>query len=179
MLLGRRDARHASRDAANLNLPPPFFSFSQLLANFQSHGLNLKDLVVLSGGHTIGFAKCSSFRDRIFNDTNIDHKFAATLSSTTCPRIGSDNNLAPLDATPSRVDTTYYKALLYKKGLLHSDQELFKGDGSESDRLVKLYSKNAYAFARDFGASMIKMGNIKPFTGKMGEIRFNCRKVNY
>ncbi|KAJ1412209.1 Plant peroxidase [Sesbania bispinosa] len=68
VLLGRKDARYASRDAANVNLPPPFFNFSQLLFSFQSHGLNLKDLVVLSGGHTIGFAQCSSFRDRIFND---------------------------------------------------------------------------------------------------------------
>lgn len=175
--LGRKDARFASRDAANANLPPPFFNFSQLLGNFQSHGLNLKDLVALSGGHTIGLAQCANFRDRIFNDTNIDYKFAATLQKT-CPRIGGNNNLAPLDATPGRVDTNYYKALLYKRGLLHSDQELFKGDGSESDRLVQLYSKNSNVFAKDFGASMIKMGNMKPLTGKMGEVRCNCRKIN-
>ncbi|RDX74697.1 Cationic peroxidase 1 [Mucuna pruriens] len=178
VLLGRRDARYASRDAANVNLPPPFLNFTQLLANFQSHGLDLKDLVVLSGGHTIGLAKCSSFRDRIFNDTNIQPKFAATLRES-CPRVGGDTNLAPLDASPSEFDTTYYKALLYKKGLLHSDQELFKGDGCESDQLVELYSKDPYAFARDFGVSMIKMGNMKPLTGYLGEIRYNCRKVNY
>ncbi|XP_020210423.1 cationic peroxidase 1 [Cajanus cajan] len=178
VLLGRRDARYASRDAANVNLPPPFFNLPQLLASFQSHGLDLKDLVVLSGGHTIGQSKCSSFRDRIFNDTNINPNFAATLRES-CPRIGGDSSLAPIDATPSRFDTTYYKALLYKKGLFHSDQELFKGDGSESDRLVELYSKDPYAFARDFGVSMIKMGNIKPLTGYIGEIRCNCRKVNY
>ncbi|GAU36241.1 hypothetical protein TSUD_214380 [Trifolium subterraneum] len=177
VLLGRRDARNASWAAANANLPPPFFNFSQLITSFQSHGLNLKDLVVLSGAHTIGFAKCSSFRDRIFNDTNIDNNFAANLRKT-CPRIGGDTNLAPLDSTPTKVDTTYYKSLLYKKGLLHSDQELYKGDGSQSDRLVQLYSKNPYAFAKDFGVSMIKMGNLKPLTGRKGEIRCNCRKVN-
>ncbi|KAL2317394.1 hypothetical protein Fmac_031270 [Flemingia macrophylla] len=178
VLLGRRDARYASRDAANVNLPPPFFNLPQLLASFQSHGLDLKDLVVLSGGHTIGLSKCSSFRDRIFNDTNIGPEFAATLRES-CPRIGEDTNLSPLDATPSNFDTTYYKALLYKKGLLHSDQELFKGAGSESDRLVELYSNDPYAFARDFGVSMVKMGNIKPLTGYIGEIRCNCRTVNY
>jgi len=177
VLLGRRDSRFASRDAANTNLPPPFFNFSQLITNFKSHGLNLKDLVVLSGGHTIGFSKCSNFRDRIFNDTNIDTNFAANLQKT-CPRIGGNDNLAPFDSTPNKVDTSYYKALLYKQGLLHSDQELFKGDGSQSDRLVQLYSKNSYAFAYDFGVSMIKMGNLKPLTGKKGEIRCNCRKVN-
>ncbi|XP_045827338.1 cationic peroxidase 1-like [Trifolium pratense] len=177
VLLGRRDARNASWASANANLPPPFFNLSQLITSFKSHGLNLKDLVVLSGAHTIGFAKCSSFRDRIFNDTNIDINFAANLRKT-CPQTGGNTNLAPFDSTPKKVDTTYYKSLLYKKGLLHSDQELYKGDGSQSDRYVKLYSKNSYAFAKDFGVSMIKMGNLKPLTGRKGEIRCNCRKVN-
>ncbi|BAT88259.1 Cationic peroxidase [Vigna angularis] len=176
--LGRRDARTASKDAANSNLPPPFFSFSQLLANFQAHGLDLQDLVALSGAHTIGFAQCSTFRNRIYNDTNIEPNFASSLQST-CPKSGGDSNLSPLDRfTPSRVDTSYYTSLLSKRGLLHSDQELFKGDGSESDSLVRLYSRNPFAFARDFKASMIKMGNMKPLTGNAGEIRVNCRKVN-
>ncbi|KAJ1422904.1 Secretory peroxidase [Sesbania bispinosa] len=177
VLLGRRDATTASMDAANTNLPPPFFSFSQLLTNFQSHGLDLKDLVALSGAHTIGLAQCSIFRNRIYNESNIDHKFASSLQRT-CPLIGGDSNLAAMDSTPTRFDTSYYKGLLHKKGLFHSDQELFKGDGSESDRLVKLYSKSSSAFSRDFKASMIKMGNMKPLTGKLGQIRVNCRKVN-
>ncbi|KAK7305505.1 hypothetical protein VNO77_43411 [Canavalia gladiata] len=177
VLLGRKDAKTASRDAANTNLPPPFFSFSQLLSNFKAHGLNLKDLVALSGGHTIGFAKCSSFRNRIYNDTNIDHTFAASLRKN-CPPIGGDNNLAPLDPTPAMVDTSYYRELLSKKGLLHSDQELYKGMGTESDRLVELYSRNPFAFAQDFKASMIKMGNMKVVTDNKGEIRRNCRKIN-
>ncbi|KAL2317391.1 hypothetical protein Fmac_031267 [Flemingia macrophylla] len=177
VLLGRRDARTASRAAANSNLPPPFFSFSQLLSSFQSHGLNVRDLVALSGGHTIGFSKCSSFRNRIYNDTNIDPSFASSLRKT-CPKSGGDINLQPLDSTPARVDTTYYTDLLHKKGLLHSDQELFKGQGSESDKLVQLYSRSPLAFARDFKASMIKMGNIKPLTGRQGEIRCNCGRVN-
>ncbi|XP_020216875.1 cationic peroxidase 1 [Cajanus cajan] len=179
VLLGRRDATTASKDAANSNLPPPFFTFSQLLSSFQSHGLDLKDLVALSGAHTIGFAQCSTFRNRIYNDTNIDPNFASSLQGT-CPRSsGGDSNLAALDrATPSRFDTSFYSALLSKKGLLHSDQELFKGDGGESDNLVKLYSKNPFAFARDFKASMVKMGNMKTLTGSVGEIRNNCRRIN-
>lgn len=176
--LGRRDARTANKTAATTLLPAAFFNYSQLLSNFESHGLNLKDLVVLSGGHTIGLARCTTFRARAYNDTDIDPRFAAHLKAT-CPKIGGDNNLTPLDATPTRVDTAYYKALITKKGVLHSDQELFKGDRGESDKLVKLYSKDVIAFARDFGASMIKMGNMKPLTKNHGgEIRVNCRKVN-
>lgn len=177
VLLGRRDARTASKAAANSNLPPPTFTFAQLINNFKSHGLDVKDLVALSGGHTIGFARCTTFRNRIYNEKSINPTFAASLRKT-CPRRGGDNNLSPLDTTPARVDTSYYTALLHKKGLLHSDQELFKGQGRESDKLVQLYSKNPFAFARDFKASMIKMGNMRPLTGRKGEVRRNCRRVN-
>ncbi|AES98949.1 putative peroxidase [Medicago truncatula] len=137
VLLGRRDARTASKAAANANLPSPTFNFSQLISNFKSQ---------------------------------------ASLRKT-CPRNGGDNNLTPLDFTPTRVENTYYRDLLYKRGVLHSDQQLFKGQGSESDKLVQLYSKNTFAFASDFKTSLIKMGNIKPLTGRQGEIRLNCRRV--
>ncbi|MED6121156.1 hypothetical protein PIB30_027501 [Stylosanthes scabra] len=180
--LGRRDARNASQTAANNNLPPPFFNFTQLLASFNNHGLNTKDLVALSGAHTIGFSKCKNFRNRIYNDTNIDPNFATSLRAN-CPSTSGvgDNNLAPLDPiTPSRVDNFYYKGLVGKKGILHSDQELYGGNGtsSESVKLVELYSINPFAFARDFKNSMIKMGNLSPLTGNNGEIRLNCRRVN-
>lgn len=177
VLLGRRDARTASKAAANSNLPPPTFNFSQLISNFKSHGLDVKDLVALSGGHTIGFTRCTNFRNRIYNETNIDPNFAAALRKK-CPKKGGDNNLVQLDFTPAKVDTAYYSALLHKKGVLHSDQQLFNGQGSESDKLVQLYSKNSFAFARDFKASLIKMGNLKPLTGRKGEIRHNCRRIN-
>lgn len=88
-----------------------------------------------------------------------------------------DNNLTSLDFTPTRVENTYYRDLLYKRGVLHSDQQLFKGQGSESDKLVELYSKNPFAFASDFKTSLIKMGNIKPLTGRQGKIQLNCRRV--
>ncbi|XP_030969933.1 peroxidase P7-like [Quercus lobata] len=177
VLLGRRDARNASRNDANTNLPPPFFSFSQLISNFQAHGLDLKDLVVLSGGHSIGLARCTTFRARIYNDTNIDKSFAGSMQQG-CPVNGGDNNTEPLDATTTKFDTVYYKALLRNMGLLHSDQELFKNNGSDSDKLVQYYSYNPGGFAKDFGVSMIKMGNMKPLTGNLGEIRLNCRRVN-
>lgn len=176
VLMGRRDARTASASDANNNLPPPFFSFSQLLSNFQAHGLDLKDLVVLSAGHTLGYARCATFRARIYNDTNIDPKFAAALRRK-CPQSGGDGNLQGLDATPYGFDTAYFQALLKKKGLLHSDQELF-GSGGASDDLVSFYSRYPGAFRDDFGSSMIKMGNMKPLTGYDGEIRRNCRFVN-
>ncbi|KAK7276100.1 hypothetical protein RIF29_17233 [Crotalaria pallida] len=178
VLLGRRDSRTASKAAANSNLPSPASNISQLISSFNSHGLNVRDLVALSGGHTIGFARCTTFRNRIYNETKLIHPtFAASLRNK-CPKKGNDNVLEELDASPARFDTTYFKDLLQKKGLLHSDQELFKGKGSASDKLVQLYGSSTLAFARDFKASMIKMGNLKPLTGRNGEIRRNCRRIN-
>ncbi|XP_058111098.1 peroxidase RIP1-like [Magnolia sinica] len=175
--LGRRDSRTASKEAANTRIPAPFSNFSALLSSFQSQGLTLEDLVILSGAHTIGLARCTNFRSHIYNDTDIDPAFADSLK-TECPVTGDGNNTAPLDATTTVFDTVYYSGLLYKKGLLHSDQELFKGDGSASDGLVSYYSANPTAFWADFGVSIVKMGKLNPLTGSDGEIRLNCRRVN-
>ncbi|EXB68677.1 Cationic peroxidase 1 [Morus notabilis] len=178
VLLGRRDARTASFNDANTNLPTPFFSFSQLVSIFESHGLKLKDLVVLSGGHTLGLARCVNFRTRIYNETNIDSNFTASMQKI-CPATGGDDNTTALDGTtPAKFDTAYFKGLIGSKGLLHSDQELFKGDGGESDSLVQYYNNNPKEFYKDFGDSVIKMGNMNVLTGNDGEIRMNCRKVN-
>jgi peroxidase len=63
-----------------------------------------------------------------------------------------------------------------KRGLLHSDQELF--NNASQDALVQQYVAKPSLFASDFVAAMIKMGNLSPLTGTQGEIRRNCRVVN-
>jgi peroxidase len=133
---------------------------------------------MVSGAHTIGKSRCTSFRNHIYNDSNIDTTFAK-IRQKNCPKkSGSgDNNLANLDfRTPTYFDNNYYKNLIIKRGLLHSDQVLF--NGGSTDSLVKTYSQNDKAFDSDFVAAMIKMGNNKPLTGKQGEIRKNCRRLN-
>lgn len=176
VLLGRHDARTASQAAANNSIPAPTLNFTGLLSNFQAHGLSLRDLVVLSGGHTLGFSRCTNFRSRVYNETSTLETSLAVKLQSNCPRNGGDNNLSPLDQTsPHSFDTDYFEGLIQKKGLLHSDQELFKGDGSGADSLVKYYNSNPVAFWQDFGSSMIKMGEMG---GTQGEIRKNCRRIN-
>ncbi|CAN4096685.1 unnamed protein product [Withania somnifera] len=63
--LGRRDGRVSIMLEALFNLPAPFANITTLKAQFASLGLNAKDLVVLSGGHTIGNAHCFTFMNRI------------------------------------------------------------------------------------------------------------------
>ncbi|CAM0946073.1 unnamed protein product [Alopecurus aequalis] len=176
--LGRRDARTTTQAAANSNLPSPSSSAATLISAFASKGLDSRDMVALSGAHTIGAARCASFRSRIYNDTNINAGFATRRRQVCGPQSGAtDGNLAPLDAFSSvRFDNGYYRNLLSKFGLLHSDQELF--NGGPVDSIAQQYAGNGGAFSADFVTAMIKMGNISPLTGSNGEIRSNCRKPN-
>ncbi|KAF1893329.1 hypothetical protein Lal_00001788 [Lupinus albus] len=176
--LGRRDAKTASQSAANTNIPAPTSSLSQLTSSFSAVGLSSNDLVALSGAHTIGQARCTIFRARIYNETNIDTSFASTRQSSCPGTSGSgDNNLAPLDLqTPTAFDNNYFKNLVQKKGLLHSDQQLYNGGSTNS--IVSGYSTNPSSFSSDFASAIIKMGDISPLTGSNGEIRKNCRMTN-
>lgn len=130
------------------------------------------------GGHTIGQARCTSFRAHIYNETNIHTSLARTRQSG-CPRVSGsgDNNLAPLDLkTPTSFDNHYFNNLIDNKGLLHSDQQLF--NGGSTDSIVREYNTNPRSFYSDFASAMIKMGDISPLTGSNGEIRKNCRRAN-
>ncbi|KAK4718258.1 hypothetical protein R3W88_016596 [Solanum pinnatisectum] len=177
--LGRRDARTASQGAANNSIPTPTSNLNRLISSFSAVGLSTKDMVALSGAHTIGQARCTSFRGRIYNETkNMDASLARTRQNN-CPRASGsgDNNLAPLDLqTPTHFDNHYFINLVNKKGLLHSDQQLF--NGGSVDSIVKSYSNNPSSFISDFVTAMIKMGDIRPLTGSNGEIRKNCRRIN-
>ncbi|KAF3943169.1 hypothetical protein CMV_030245 [Castanea mollissima] len=173
--LGRRDATTASFNDAQNNLPSPFSDLSALISAFSNKGFTAPEMVTLSGGHTIGQVKCSIIRTRIYNETNIDSNFAASLKKN-CPSTGGDSNLSPLDQTARVFDNTYFKDLVIKKGVMHSDQQLFNGGSTDSQ--VNTYSQNSAMFFSDFGSAMIKMGNLSPLTGSNGEIRTNCRKTN-
>ncbi|KAB1220435.1 Cationic peroxidase 1 [Morella rubra] len=73
-------------------------------------------------------------------------------------------------------DNTYFRNLVDKKGLFHSDQQLFNGGSTDSQ--LTTYSLNSAKFFTDFGSAMIKMGKLSPLTESKGEIRTNCRKTN-
>ncbi|KAH9314509.1 hypothetical protein KI387_023136, partial [Taxus chinensis] len=152
--LGRRDSLDASLSGANSNLPSPNSNLTTLISAFQAQGLSTNDMITLSGAHTIGQARCTTFRGRIYNDTNIDSSYKTSLQ-TSCPNTSGngDDNLSPLDVgTPIVFDNHYYLNLRFQKGLLHSDQELF--NGGSADAKVNAYSANMFAFFNDFAVSM-------------------------
>nr|KJB40608.1 hypothetical protein B456_007G070800 [Gossypium raimondii] len=167
--LGRRDSRGASLSGSNNNVPAPNNTFQAILTKFKLQGLDVVDLVALSGN-----ARCTSFRQRLYNqssngqpDNTLDQSYASQLRRN-CPRSGGDSE---------PFDNSYFKNLMANKGLLNSDQVLFTKNG-ESRELVKTYAYNRELFFQQFAKSMIKMGKISPLTGYRGEIRKHCRKVN-
>lgn len=186
VLLGRRDGLVANQTGANSNLPGPFDSVTKIIGRFTDVGLNTTDVVVLSGGHTIGRARCVLFSNRLanFSATNsVDPTLDSTLASSLqqlC-RGGDGNQTTALDANSADVfDNHYFQNLLSQKGILSSDQGLFSSsDGVNATKaLVQAYSLDSQRFFCDFGRSMVKMGNISPLTGSAGQIRKNCRAIN-
>jgi len=183
--LGRRDSRGASVQGSNNDIPAPNNTLPTIITKFKLQGLDIVDLVALLGSHTIGDSRCTSFRQRLYNQTGnglpdftLDASYAATLRPR-CPRSGGDQNLFFLDPiTPFKFDNQYYKNILAYHGLLSSDEVLLTGSPATAD-LVKLYAANQDIFFQHFAQSMVKMGNISPLTGANGEIRKNCRRVNH
>ncbi|KAL3626784.1 hypothetical protein CASFOL_029356 [Castilleja foliolosa] len=181
--LGRRDGRTANQDGANRDLPSPFEPLENITSKFIAKGLDAKDMVVLSGGHTLGFAHCFTFKQRLFDsdglgnpDPTLDISLLSKLRGSCPNQNDSDTNLVPFDSSSSRFDNSYFKSLVNKSGLLQSDQALM-GD-NKTAAIVLSYIKFPFLFANDFATSMVKMSNIGVLTGQQGDIRKNCRVVN-
>lgn len=185
VLLGRRDGTTVSSTAPNTALPNPKTSIAVVISKFTNVGLTEQDAAVLSGAHTIGRARCTTFSDRLYNfsgsgspDPTLNPIYRTSLQ-TTCPPGGNPDALTSLDlTTPDTFDNSYYVNLQNQEGLLQSDQELYSTPGSGTIAFVNTYSSSQSSFFSAFGTSMVSMGNISPLTGSQGEIRLNCRKVN-
>lgn len=134
----------------------------------------------VAGGHTLGVARCSSFKSRLSNfdstsdvDPSIDSQFAKTLSKT-CS--AGDNAEQPFDSTRNRFDSAYFNALQRRAGVLFSDQTLFEDAATRG--IVNAYSFNPAMFFMDFQRAMVKMGQMDVKEGSKGEVRNNCRLIN-
>ncbi|GLJ48835.1 hypothetical protein SUGI_1029950 [Cryptomeria japonica] len=176
--LGRRDGLNfASQQATLDSLPPPTSNVTGLMSVLSKLGLDLKDLVALSGGHTIGIGHCSSFTSRLYpaQDSTLEKNFANNLKNT-CPKSDTDN-FTDLDLrSPNAFDNKYYVDLMNKQTLFTSDQTLFT-DHRTSD-IVKSFALDQNLFFNSFVASMIKMGQLNVLTGSQGQIRRSCNVRN-
>lgn len=171
---GRKDGR-TSEASETVQLPAPTFNISQLQQSFSQRGLSMEDLAALSGGHTLGFAHCSSFQSRI-NTNNVDPtinpSFAESLRNV-CPIHNKAKTAgANMDTSSTTFDNTYYKLILQGKSLFASDQALL--GHPKTKNLVSKFASSHQSFNEAFVKSMIKMSSING--GQ--EIRKDCRVVN-
>jgi peroxidase len=184
VLTGRRDGSESLASNTNGNLPSPFSDFSTQAQIFVKKGLNVNDLVVLSGAHTIGDAHCGTFSRRLYNftgkgdaDPSLNAAYAATLR-TQCPNPATPGATTTVEMDPQSslsFDNHYYDILVQKQGLFQSDAALLTNKAA-AKVVQSLRSKNT--FFSEFGKSMKKMGNVGVLMGNNGEIRKQCRFVN-
>ncbi|XP_050382397.1 peroxidase 27-like [Argentina anserina] len=181
---GRRDGRVSLASETGGNLPPPFANITQLKASFSAKGLSVKDLAVLSGGHTIGTAHCGAFTARLYNftgrgdtDPSLDKNYIAALKIKCKP---GDIRTTIVEMDPGSFktfDEDYYTLVSKRRGLFQSDAALL--DDTETKAYVlRQVTTQGSTFLKDFGESMVKMGNIGVLTGSAGEIRKQCAFIN-
>ncbi|KAG2539718.1 peroxidase 5-like [Panicum virgatum] len=175
---GRRDGAVSRASDTNGNLPPPTANVAQLTQMFGAKGLTQRDMVVLSGAHTIGSSHCSSFSSRLSQsgttagqDPTMDPAYVAQLARQ-CPQ-GGDPLVAMDYVSPNAFDEGFYKGVMANRGLLASDQALLS-DRNTAVQVVT-YANDPATFQSDFAAAMVKMGSVGVLTGSSGKIRAICR----
>ncbi|KAL6899885.1 hypothetical protein ACP4OV_006543 [Aristida adscensionis] len=184
---GRRDGNASLRSDLPGNLPGPSQSTPNLTKVFVGKGMSQEDMVVLSGAHSIGGAHCFMFSDRLYNfsggggvDPAIDAAYAAQLRAV-CPSRTDDPESAPKVAfdsqTEQRLDSSYYREVLDRRGLLSSDNAL--AEDPVTRRMVEEMARDEPMFHRKFADAMQRLGMVDVLVGEgQGEIRLDCRAVN-
>ena len=185
---GRRDGRVSIKQEALDQIPAPTMNFTDLLTSFRAKGLDVADLVWLSGAHTIGISHCNSFTERLYNftgrggpgdaDPSLDAEYAANLRRTKCTTPTDNTTIVEMDpGSFLTFDTSYYRGLLKRRGLFQSDAALITDTAARAD--VESVAKGpSEVFFQVFARSMVRMGMIEVKTGGEGEIRRHCAVVN-
>lgn len=161
-------------------MPSPRANASYLIDLFNRFNLSVKDLVALSGAHSIGKGRCFSVMFRLYNQSGTGRPDPALephyreLLDKLCPVGGDENVTVDLDSTPKLFDNQYFKDLVKGRGFLNSDETLYTFPQTRG--YVRLFSANQNEFFKAFVEGMIKMGDLQ--SGRPGEIRTNCRVVN-
>jgi len=135
-----------------------------------------------AGGHTLGFAHCSSFQNRIHRfspkqdiDPSLNPSFGSRLRSI-CPSHNKVKNAGTsLDSSSTLFDNAYYKLLLQGESIFSSDQALLTHPTTKA--LVSKFAYSQEEFERAFVKSMIKMSSIT--NDGQQQIRLDCKFVRW
>uniref|UniRef100_A0A7N2R414 Peroxidase n=2 Tax=Quercus lobata TaxID=97700 RepID=A0A7N2R414_QUELO len=176
---GRKDGRISLAKEAEV-VPQGHENVTALIEFFQTKGLNILDLVTLSGAHTIGRCTCGTILNRLYNfngTKNPDPSLNTSYLNLLKKRCKRSTDLVYLDViTPRTFDTVFYTNLQRKVGLLTTDQELYSDERTLP--FVEAMASQPFLFQNQFIVSMTNLGNVQVLTGNEGEIRANCNYVN-
>lgn len=182
--LGRKDSTESVAARVSASLPTPDMTMDQLLEKFTSKGFTVKEMVALSGAHTIGFAHCKEFINRIYNfsktsdaDPLMHPKLVKGLR-VVCQNFTKDISMAAFNdvRSPGKFDNAYYQNVIKGLGLLTSDSILAVDPRTKP--LVELYANDQQAFFKDFADAMEKLSVFRVKTGDKGEVRNRCDQFN-
>ncbi|KAJ0764852.1 putative peroxidase [Helianthus annuus] len=179
---GRKDGNVSVAVEVGVNLPSASANFTTLLTQFKAKGLDVDDLVTLSGAHTIGTSRCALVSRRLYNftgvgdaDPSLDPTYAQTLREI-CPIPVNASITLEMDPNSSlSFDSQYFEGLNQHKGLFVSDAALLTN--AQSTHIAEVLQNPKVFFAR-FARSMVRMGAIEVLTDGQGQVRKNCRVVN-
>ncbi|CAN7109071.1 peroxidase 41 [Brassica rapa] len=178
--LGRKDGFESKAHKVRENLPLPNHTVHDMMSLFQKKGFTLKEMVALSGAHTIGISHCKDFISRVIGpqpDPDIEARYAEVLKSLCKDYTVNETRGSFLDpVTPDKFDNMYYKNLEKGMGLLASDHILFKDNSTRP--FVELYANDQTVFFEDFARAMEKLGMVGVKGDKDGEVRRRCDNLN-
>ncbi|CAO2816553.1 unnamed protein product [Amaranthus hypochondriacus] len=185
LLLGRKDSLISKASLVYPNtLPKPTMSIDEMLSIFERHNFSAREMVALSGGHSIGFSHCSEFASGIYNysstqefDPTYNPRLAQGLKNA-CANYKNDPSLSVFNdiMTPSKFDNVYFQNIPKGLGILASDRVLYSD--ARTRPFVDLYAQDQNAFFNDFGKAMQKLSLVGVKTGRHGEIRRRCDAFN-
>ncbi|XP_059642150.1 peroxidase 41-like [Cornus florida] len=185
VLLGRKDSLVSEASRVEPNLSKANHSMDEMIKRFGGKGFSVEEMVTLvGGGHTIGFAHCKEFSNRIFNfsqtsevDPGLNRNFADQLRNTCRGYEKNPAMCAFLDPmSPSTFDNNIFKNLLKGGGVLASDHLLFTDPRTKP--LVERYAADQHAFFQAFTKAIEKVSLLGVKTGNDGEVRHRCDKFN-
>ncbi|OAY86072.1 Peroxidase 51 [Ananas comosus] len=182
-VLGRRDGLVSLASRVAGKLPGPDFNLDSLTTLFGKNNLTLFDMITLSGAHTVGFAHCSRFTNRLYRfgssssvDPTINPDYARELMQACPANVGPTIAVNMDPVTPITFDNVYYANLAAGLGLFTSDEVLY-ADG-RSQPVVKGFAGDQSSFFAAFAKSMVKLGRVGVKTGRRGQIRRDCTAFN-
>ncbi|GMN46887.1 hypothetical protein TIFTF001_016068 [Ficus carica] len=163
-----------------IDLPPSTATASDSIQAFQKKGLTVTDMVYLLGGHSVGVTHCRFIQDRLYNFSNTGRP-DPTMNPRLARSLGQyckSNPANPINldqGTPSIVDNSYYKQVLYwQNGILKVDQDIAFNEASRS--IVGEVARDTYQeFNVNFGEAMVNLQRVGVLPYQEGQVRQSCR----